>query len=325
MSKPRILVTRRIFPEVIATLRERFEVEHNDEDRPWPQEELAKRAADKQGLLATVMDRIDDPVLAAAPGLKVVSNIAVGTNNVDIAACTKRGIRVTNTPGVLDDTTADLAWALLMAAARRIAECDAAVRRGEWKVAFSMSAFLGTDLHHATLGLIGMGRIGRTVARRAMGFDMRVIYHDVHRIPEADERRLQATYVERDRLLADADFIIVMVPYSEQTHHLIGAAELAKMKPSAMLVNTSRGGIVDDAALVEALRAGRIAGAALDVFEGEPKLNEGYLALANVVLTPHIGSATHATRMKMCETAVANLTAALEGRSPPNLVNRELA
>jgi lactate dehydrogenase-like 2-hydroxyacid dehydrogenase len=189
---------------------------------------------------------------------------------------------------------------------------------------FSMSAFLGADLHHATLGLIGMGRIGRTVAKRAFGFDMRVLYHDVARIPEADEQRLQATWVERDQLLAQSDFVIVMVPYSAQTHHLIGAGELAKMKPTAILVNTSRGGIVDDAALVEALRTGRIGGAGLDVFEGEPKLNAGYLGLPNVVLTPHIGSATRATRLKMCETAVANLTAVLEGRTPPNLVNKEL-
>lgn len=323
--KAKILITRQVFPEIVAALQGRFDVELNEDDRPWPPEEVARRIADKQGVLATVTDRIDDAVLSAAPGLKVVSNIAVGTNNIDVAACTKRGIRVTNTPGVLDDTTADLAWALLMAAARRIAECDAAVRHGKWKVAFAMSAFLGTDLHHATLGLIGMGRIGRTVAKRAFGFDMRVIYHDVQRLPEADEQRLRTTWMERDRLLAESDLIIVMVPYSAQTHHLIGAGELAKMKRTAILVNTSRGGIVDDAALVEALRTRRIAGAGLDVFEGEPKLNAGYLDLPNVVLTPHIGSATLATRMKMCRTAVANITAALEGRTPPDLVNRELA
>jgi glyoxylate/hydroxypyruvate/2-ketogluconate reductase len=321
----KILITRAVFPEILAALSQRFEVRSNESDTPWPPAELARRLAGRHGVLSTVMDRFDENVLANARDLKVVANIAVGYNNIDVAACTRRGIRVTNTPGVLDDTTADLAWALLMSAARRIAECDAAVRRGEWKVAFSMSAFLGTDLHHATLGLIGMGRIGRTVARRASGFDMRVLYHDVQRIPEADEKRLQATWVERDRLLAESDFVIVMVPYSAQTHHLIGAAELAKMKPTAILVNTSRGGIVDDAALVEALRTRRIAGAGLDVFEGEPMLDEGYLALPNAVLTPHIGSATRATRMKMCETAVANLTAVLEGRAPPNLVNRELA
>ncbi|MCM2329331.1 MAG: D-glycerate dehydrogenase [Lysobacter sp.] len=323
--KPKILVTRQVFPEIVEALRGRFDVEHNDDDRPWAPDELARRLADKQGVLATVMDRIDEAVLAAAPALKVVSNIAVGTNNVDIPACTKRGIRVTNTPGVLDDTTADLTFALLMAAARRIAEGDAQVRRGDWKLAFAMQSPLGTDVHHATLGIIGMGRIGQAIAKRATGFDMRVLYNNRGRIPEADERRLNATWVERDRLLAESDFVVVMVPYSPAVHHLIGAAEIAKMKPTAILVNTARGGVVDDAALVEALQARRIAGAGLDVFEGEPKLHAGYLALPNAVLTPHIGSATRATRMRMCETAVANLTAALEGRAPPHLVNRELA
>ncbi len=323
--KPKVLVTRQVFPEIVEALGSRFDVEHNDDDRPWAPDELARRLADKQGVLATVMDRLDEAVLAAAPGLKVVSNIAVGTNNVDIPACTKRGIRVTNTPEVLNDTTADLTWALLMAAARRVAEGDAMVRRGEWTVAFRMQSPLGTDVHHATLGILGMGRIGQAIAKRAGGFDMRVLYHNRGRLPEADERRLNATWVEKDRLLAESDFVVVMVPYSPAVHHLIGAAEIAKMKPTAILVNTARGGVVDDAALVDALRAGRIAGAGLDVFEGEPKLNPGYLALPNAVLTPHIGSATRATRLRMCETAVANLTAALEGRTPPNLVNKELA
>jgi lactate dehydrogenase-like 2-hydroxyacid dehydrogenase len=323
--KPKILVTRQIFPEVVEALRSRFDVEHNDDDRPWPADELARRLADKHGVLATVMDRVDDAALAAAPGLRVVSNIAVGTNNVDIPACTRRGIQVTNTPEVLNDTTADLTWALLMAAARRVAEGDAMVRRGDWTVAFRMQAPLGTDVHHATLGILGMGRIGQAIAKRAGGFDMRVLYHNRGRIPEADEKRLNATWVERDRLLAESDFVVVMVPYSPAVHHLIGAAEIAKMKPGAILVNTARGGIVDDAALVDALKAGRIAGAGLDVFEGEPKLNPGYLSLPNAVLTPHVGSATRATRLAMCRTAVANLAAALEGRTPPNLVNPETA
>ena len=323
--KNKVLITRQVFPEIVEALRSRFDVEHNDDDHPWPTEEVARRAADKQGVLASVMDRIDESVLAAAPGLKVVSNIAVGTNNIDIPACTKRGIRVTNTPGVLDDTTADLTWALLMAAARRIAEGDAQVRRGDWKLAFAMQSPLGTDVHHATLGIIGMGRIGQAIAKRAGGFDMRVLYNNRGRIPEADEKRLNATWVERDRLFAESDFVVVMVPYSPAVPHLIGAAEIARMKPTAILVNTARGGVVDDAALVEALQARRIAGAGLDVFEGEPKIHAGYLALPNAVLTPHIGSATRATRLRMCETAVANLTAALEGRTPPNLVNRELA
>jgi len=322
--KPNVLVTRQVFPEVVEALRARFDVEHNDDDRPWPAEELARRLAGKQGVLATVMDRIDEAALAAAPGLEVVANIAVGTNNVDIAACTKRGIRVTNTPGVLNDTTADLTFALLMAAARRVAEGDALVRRGDWKIAFAMQSPLGTDVHHATLGILGMGRIGQAIARRATGFDMRVLYHNRGRIPEADERRLNATWVEKDRLLAESDFVVVMVPYSPAVHHLIGAAEIAKMKRTAILVNTARGGVVDDAALVQALQEKRIAGAGLDVFEGEPKLHAGYLALPNAVLTPHVGSATRATRMAMCETAVVNLVAALEGRRPPNLVNAEL-
>jgi lactate dehydrogenase-like 2-hydroxyacid dehydrogenase len=317
----RVLIARAVFPEILAELEKRFDVEHNAEDRPWPPEELARRLADKQGALTTVMDKVDDSVLAQCPGLKVISNIAVGYNNVDVAACTKRGIRVTNTPGVLDDTTADLTWALLMAAARRIAEGDAHVRAREWKVAFSVQGFLGTDVHHATLGILGMGRIGQAIARRAAGFDMRILYHNRSRIPEAEEKRLGATWVERDRLLGESDFVVVMAPYSPANHHMIGAAEIAKMKPSAILVNSARGGIVDDAALVEALKSGRIAGAALDVFEGEPNVHPGYLGLRNVVLTPHVGSASRATRLKMCATAAANLTAVLEGREPPNPVN----
>jgi glyoxylate/hydroxypyruvate/2-ketogluconate reductase len=324
-ERRKVLITRRVFPEVVEALSRRFDVSTNDDDTPWNPDQLAARLAGCHGALATIMDRFDDALLARCPGLKVVSNIAVGTNNIDVAACTKRGIMATNTPGVLDDTTADLTFALLLAAARRIAEGDAYVRRGDWKIGFEMAANLGTDVHHATLGIIGMGRIGQAIAKRATGFDMRVLYHNRNRIPEADEKRLNATRVERDELLATSDFVVVMVPYSAAVHHLIGAAELAKMKRTAILVNTARGGVVDDAALVEALKAGRIAGAGIDVFEGEPKVNAGYLGLPNAVLTPHVGSATRATRLRMCETAAANLTAALEGRTPPNLVNKELA
>jgi glyoxylate/hydroxypyruvate/2-ketogluconate reductase len=319
--KPRILVARAVFPEVIAGLAERFEVEHNAEDHPWPAEELARRLRGKSGAMATVMDRFDEAVLAQSPDLKVISNIAVGYNNIDVPACTRRGIRVTNTPGVLDDTTADLTWSLLMAAARRIAEGDAYVRAGDWKIAFGVQYFLGQDIHHATLGIIGMGRIGQAVARRAAGFDMKVLYHNRTRLPAADESRLNATWVERDELLAQSDFVVVMAPYSPATHHLIGAEEIARMKPTAVLVNSARGGVVDDAALVAALRDKRIAAAGLDVFEGEPKVNPGYLELRNVVMTPHIGSASRATRMVMCNTAAANMTAVLEGREPANPVN----
>jgi glyoxylate/hydroxypyruvate/2-ketogluconate reductase len=316
-----ILITRCVFPEIVAALAQRFEVEHNADDRPWPPEELVRRLQGKSGAMATVMDRFDEPILAQCPALKVISNIAVGYNNIDVPACTRRGIKVTNTPGVLDDTTADLAWSLLMAAVRRIAEADAFVRRGEWKIAFGVQYFLGQDIHHATLGIIGMGRIGRAIARRAAGFDMRVIYHNRSRLAQADEKRLGAVRVERDQLLAESDFVVVMAPYSPATHHMIGAAEIAKMKPTAILVNSARGGVVDDAALVDALKAKRIAGAGLDVFEGEPALNAEFAKLPNVVLTPHIGSASRATRIIMCNTAAANMAAVLEGSPPSNPVN----
>ena len=315
------LITRAVFPEIVAALAARFEVEHNADDTPWPAEELARRLTGRHAAMATVMDKFGEATLAQCPDLRVIANIAVGYNNIDVPACTKRGIRVTNTPGVLDDTTADLTWSLLMAAARRIAEGDAYVRRGDWKIAFGVQYFLGQDIHHATLGIIGMGRIGSAIARRALGFDMRVLYHNRSRLDDAEERRLNATWVERDRLLTESDFVVVMAPYSPATHHLIGAAEIAKMKPTAILVNSARGGVVDDAALVEALRAKRIAAAGLDVFEGEPKVNPGFLALRNVVMTPHIGSASRATRMTMCRTAMENMAAVLEGREPPNLVN----
>jgi glyoxylate/hydroxypyruvate/2-ketogluconate reductase len=317
----RVLITRQVFPEIVSELRQRFEVEHNDDDTPWPPDELARRLAGKAGAMATVMDKFDEPLLAACPDLKVISNIAVGYNNIDIPAASKRGIKVTNTPGVLDDTTADLTWALLMAAARRIAEGDAHVRRGDWKIAFGVQYFLGQDIHHATLGIIGMGRIGQAIARRARGFDMRVLYHNRKPLSTLDERQVGATWTEMEHLLAVSDFVVCMVPYSPATHHLIGAAQIAKMKPTAILVNSARGGVVDDAALIAALREKRIAGAGLDVFEGEPKLDPGYLELRNVVMTPHIGSASRATRTTMCRTAAANMAAVLEGRVPPNPVN----
>ena len=316
-----VLITRGVFPEVVEALSRKFEVEHNAEDSPWPPGELVRRLAGKSGAMATVMDRFDEPVLEQCPDLRVISNIAVGYNNIDVPACTRRGIRVTNTPGVLDDTTADLTWSLLMAAARRIAEADAYVRRGDWKIAFGVQYFLGQDIHHATLGIIGMGRIGQAVARRARGFDMRVLYHNRTRLQAEEEARLGVEYAQRDALLAQSDFVVVMAPYSPATHHLIGAGEIAKMKPTAILVNSARGGVVDDGALAKALADKRIAGAGLDVFEGEPKLAPEYLKLSNVVLTPHIGSASRATRVTMCNTAAANMTAVLEGREPPNPVN----
>lgn len=323
--RPKVLVTRRVFPEVVEALAQRFDVATNPDDRPWSSAEIAERLRGCAGALSTVLCKFDASVLAAAPDLKVVANIAVGYNNIDVAEATRRRIYVTNTPGVLDETTADLTWALMMAAARRIAEGDAYVRSGGWQVGFAMDAFLGRDLHGATLGILGMGRIGQAIARRALGFDMRVLYHNRTRLSESEESRLRASRVERDQLLAQSDFVVVMVPYSPATHHLIGAAELALMKSTAVIVNTARGGVVDDGALVEALRSGRLAAAGIDVFEGEPKLHPGYLGLRNAVLTPHIGSASRATRLAMCTKAIENLTAALEGRVPPNLVNKEMA
>jgi gluconate 2-dehydrogenase len=262
-------------------------------------------------------------VIAAAPHLKAVCNFAVGYNNIDLAACTRAGIMATNTPGVLDDTTADLAWALLMATARHIQTSEHWLRAGHWQ-GFRMMDWLGTDVHHATLGILGMGRIGQAVARRALGFDMKVIYHNRSRLPAEKEAACRATWVDKEALLREADFLVLLLPYSPESHHIIGAAELALMKPTAHLINVARGGIVDDAALISALRQRRLSGAALDVFEGEPALNPGFLELDNVALTPHIGSSSRATRLAMAMTAANNLIAALSGQRPPNLVNIEV-
>ena len=323
MNKPSILIAREVFEEVIAELERDFIVESNQADILFMPDQLAERLQGKSGVLTTVMDKIDDSVMARCPDLKVISNIAVGYNNVDMAAATKRGIKVTNTPEVLNEATADLTWAIMMAAARRVAEGDAFVRRGDWKTAFALKGWLGADLHGATLGIIGMGRIGQAIARRALGFSMHVLYHNRSRLDSATEQALHCEYSQdRDTVLREADFLVVMVPYSPATHHFIKAEDIGKMKQTAILVNTARGGVVDDAALVAALKAGTIAGAALDVFEGEPKLNSEYSQLRNVVLTPHIGSGTRSTRLAMLRLAAKNLTVALKGGEPPNWVNR---
>jgi lactate dehydrogenase-like 2-hydroxyacid dehydrogenase len=323
--KPRILVTRATFPEVIEQLRERFEVEDNQkDDTPLSGDELLRRLADKEGVLSTGSDRIDSGVLDAAPRLKAVSNNAVGYNNIDLAACSERGILATNTPGVLDETTADTAWALLMAAARRITEAERWLRAGNWKEGWKHDRLLGRDVHDATLGIIGMGRIGQAIARRAKGFSMRILYHNRRRVPKKVEKETGARYVSLDRLLGESDFVSLNLPYSPEAHHLIGTAQLAKMKPTAVIVNAARGGIIDDAALIQALKERRIAAAGLDVFEGEPKFNPGFLELDNVAVVPHIGSATRATRVAMVKLAVKNLTVALSGRRPPNLLNPEV-
>ena len=318
--KPKILLTRRVFPEIVAQLSQQFELDHNESDHILNAETLRVRAQGCLGVVACLTEKIDAAFFDACPSVKVVSNIAVGYNNIDIAEAGKRGVMVTNTPGVLDDTTADLTFALLMAAARRITESERRLRQGEWKKGFALQQWLGTDIHHASLGIIGMGRIGQTIARRALGFDMQVLYHNRTQLDPATESRLRVRYGSKHDILRESDFVVVMVPYSSATHHLINASALALMKPTAILINTARGGVIDDAALIAALKEKRIAGAGLDVFEGEPAFDADFLTLDNVVLTPHIGSATRATRMRMAALAAENITAALTGKIPSNLV-----
>lgn len=322
--KPKILVARQVFPEVIEHLAPHFDIDYNDRDAALPADELKARLADKAGAITMLSDRIDAAVLAAAPNVKAVCNVAVGYNNFDLPAITAAGVMATNTPGVLNDTTADTAWALILSAGRRIVGADRWVRDGQWKGWKFRDDWLGADIHHATLGILGMGRIGQAVARRALGFDMRVIYHNRSRLTAEQEAACKASWVERDALLAEADFLVLLLPYSPATHHVIGAAEIAKMKPTAHLINIARGGIVDDSALIEALQKKTIAGAGLDVFENEPALDERFFALDNVVLTPHIGSSTRATRLAMAMLAADNLIAALSGKPPPTLLNPEV-
>ena len=316
----KILISREVYPEVLARLQQHFDVDYHAADDPLPPAELAARLADKDGVLTMPTERIDAALLAGCPRLRAICNSAVGYNNIDLAACTKAGVMATNTPGVLDDTTADIAWALMLASARHIAAADQWVRAGQWG-GWKFKGWLGQDVHHATLGILGMGRIGQAVARRAAGFEMKVIYHNRSQLAAELEAECRAQRVSKDTLLRESDFLVLMLPYSPEAHHIIGAMELSQMKPTAHLINVARGGIVDDAALIEALKARRIAGAGLDVFEGEPALDPRFLTLDNVVLTPHIGSASSATRMKMAMLAAENLIAALTGGAPPNLLN----
>ena len=321
-QKPRVLVTREVFDETLEYLRQHCEVLDNQRDVPYAPDALGKALADCDGLMCALTDKVDPVLLAAAPKLKAVANIAVGYNNIDVPACTARGVMATNTPGVLDDSTADLAWTLMLGTARRITEVERRIRNGEW-TGWQLKQWLGVDVHHETLGIVGMGRIGQAIARRAFGFEMKVIYHNRKPIAPELERKCNATYVSFDDLLSQSDFIVLQVPYSPQTHHLIGAAQLAKMKPTAILINSTRGGVVDDAALIDVLKKGGIRGAGLDVYENEPKLNPEFLKLDNVVLAPHVGSSTEATRKAMAMLAAQNLVAALQGKLPPTLINPE--
>jgi len=307
-------------PEARTILERAGPVQTSPTEDALPESELARRVADVEAIVPIGAHRVSDATLAAAPRLRVVAVAAVGYNLVDVAAATHRGILVTNTPGVLTETTADLAWALMLAVARRVPEGDRFVRAGRWRDV-TWSLMLGRDVHGVTLGILGLGRIGKAIARRAQGFAMRVLYHNPQ--PDPGAETLGAIYRSKADLLREADFVVLAVPLGAETRGLIGESELASMKPTAFLINVSRGPVVDEGALVRALEAGRIAGAGLDVFEEEPRVHPGLVALDQVVLTPHIGSASRATRLAMAARAAENCVAALGGERPPNLVNPE--
>ena len=323
-NKPKVLVARAIFPDLLAKLEESFEVRSNQADQVLTAEELQKELESVAGALVTGSERIDAAALAHAKNLKIVANISVGYNNFDVPAITAAGVMATNTPDVLTDTTADFGFALLMATARRITESEHWVRGGHWDKWSIVHNPLGMDLHHSTIGIIGMGRIGQGIAKRALGFGMKVIYHNRNRLSEVDEKACGASYVSKEELLRTADHVVLVLPYTPENHHTIGAKEIALMKPTATLVNIARGGIVDDMALAQALKDKKIFAAGLDVFEGEPKVNPELLKLSNVVLAPHIASATEQTRRAMIDLAVENLRAALAGKKPPSLINTEV-
>jgi len=323
LSKPAVFVSREIPQSGLDLLRRHCDVSVWPHDRPATRDELIANCKGKDALVCLLTDKVDAEVLAAAPSLKIVANVAVGFDNLDVAAGTAARVVMSNTPGVLDDTTADLAFALLMATARRLVEGDRLVRSGGWR-GWGIMQLLGRDVHHAKLGIVGFGRIGRGLARRARGFDMSVSYHDAIRAPADVERELGVTFVPFDQLLRESDFVSLHVPLMPETHHLIDAAALRTMKKSAVLINTSRGPVIDEAALVEALRTGVIAGAGLDVYEHEPKIADGLAALPNAVLLPHIGSASIATRNKMAEIAAENVIAFFQGKMPPTALNPDV-
>ena len=309
----KILVSRYLPPQGLDRLRTVGEVDYHDGEDGLPKRELIARVADKDGLVCHITDTVDEEVFSAAPRLRVVSNVAVGYNNIDTAAAKRHKVVVTNTPDVLTETTADFAWTLMMATARRVSEADRFVRAGKWNK-WDYNLLLGTDIYGATLGIVGFGRIGRAMARRALGFKMRVLYHDVHRADAATERELNASPAELETLLRESDFITLHTLLNPGSKHLIGVDALKLMKPTAYLINAARGPIVDEAALVDALTHGRLAGAGLDVFENEPKVHPGLLPLDNVVLAPHIASASRATRIAMAMLAVDNCLAVLGGK-----------
>jgi gluconate 2-dehydrogenase len=323
-NKPKILVSRAIFPDQLAELEKSFEVRSNQADQVFTPAELQKELSNVVGALVTGSERIDASALQNAKDLKIAANIAVGYNNFDVPAMSTAGVMATNTPDVLTDTTADFGFALLMSTARRISESEHWIRNGQWDKWSIVHNPLGMDLHHSTIGIIGMGRIGQGIAKRALGFGMKVVYHNRSRLPEANEKACEASYVSKEELLRTADHVVLVLPYTPQNHHTISAAEIALMKPTATLINIARGGIVDDAALAQALQSGKIFAAGLDVFEGEPQVHPELLKCSNIVLAPHIASATEKTRRAMVDLAVENLRAALDGKKPPSLINTEV-
>jgi glyoxylate reductase len=321
-GRPAIFISYPLPGEALEIARARADVDVHAGTDPIGREELMARLRGRQGLVSLITEIVDEALLVACPELRAVANVAVGFNNVDIQAATRHGVTVTNTPDVLTDTTADFAWALLMAVARRVVESDRYVREGRWKQ-WQFNLLWGGDVHGKTLGIVGFGRIGRAIARRALGFGMRVLYRDTAPADAATERELRATRVDLATLLRDSDFVTLHTPLLPETHHLIDARTLRMMKKTAYLVNASRGPVVDEAALARALREGWIAGAGLDVFENEPEIHPELLGLQNVVLSPHIGSASRETRIRMASLAVENCLAVLEGRTPPTPVNPE--
>jgi glyoxylate reductase len=322
MAKPKVFATHSLFEPARQILREVCDVEFWTEAERPPREELLRRMKNKEALICLLTEKVNEQLLQAAPKLRIAANVAVGFDNIDLAACTTRGVVATNTPGVLDETTADFAWTLLMAVARRLSEGEALARSGNWK-GWDLDQLVGTDVWGKTLGIVGFGRIGRAVARRAGGFQMKVIYTDAQRVPEAIEKELKAEFREMNALLAESDFISAHVPLLPETRGLFDAAKFCRMKPTAFLINTSRGPVVDEAALVAALEGKKIAGAALDVHENEPFIHPG-LKRANVVLAPHIASASLETRTKMACMAAENVVALFTGQRPRNMLNPEV-
>ncbi len=322
MAKPKVFATHSLFEAARQILQETCEVEYWAKPERPPREEVMRRVKDKEGLVCLLTEKINEEFLRAAPKLRIAANVAVGFDNIDLAACSKRGVVASNTPGVLDETTADFAWTLLMAVARRLSEGEALARSGNWKN-WDLDQLVGTDVWGKTLGLVGFGRIGRAVARRASGFQMKVIYTDAMRAPADVEKALNAEFREMNALLAESDFVSVHVPLLPETRGLFDSPKFYRMKPTAFLINTARGPVVDEAALVAALEAGKIAGAGLDVYENEPFIHPG-LKRANVVLAPHMASASLETRTKMACIAAENVVALFAGQRPPNILNPEV-